>query len=57
MEGQNALFSDEITEIKENYEKYVNPDEFIRFLRFCADRLNKDEPVPAIWNAWKAQAH
>ena len=51
MEGQNTLSSDEITEIKENYEEYANPDEFIRFLRFCSDRLNKDEPVPAIWNA------
>lgn len=29
-------------------------EEFIRFLRFCADRLNKDEPVQAIWSAWKA---
>ena len=29
-------------------------EEFIRFLRFCADRLNRDEPVQAIWSAWKA---
>ena len=28
-------------------------DDFIEFLRFCADRLNKDEPVQAIWIAWK----
>lgn len=28
-------------------------DDFIEFLRFCADRLNKDEPVQAIWLAWK----
>ena len=28
-------------------------DDFIDFLRFCADRLNKDEPVQAIWLAWK----
>ena len=28
-------------------------DDFIKFLRFCADRLNKDEPVQAIWLAWK----
>ena len=28
-------------------------DEFIEFLRFCADRLNRDEPVQAIWTAWK----
>ena len=28
-------------------------DDFIEFLRFCPDRLNKDEPVQAIWLAWK----
>ena len=28
-------------------------DDFIEFLRFCSDRLNKDEPVQAIWLAWK----
>lgn len=29
-------------------------DDFIRFLRFCSDRLNKDEPVQAIWSAYQA---
>ena len=28
-------------------------DDFILFLLFCADRLNKDEPVQAIWSDWK----
>lgn len=56
MEGQNLVLAG-ITEIEKDYNKCNNQDEFICFLRFCADRLNKDEPVQAIWNAWKAQAH
>lgn len=28
-------------------------DKFIDFLLFCVDRLNRDEPVQAIWSAWK----
>ena len=31
-------------------------EDFIAFLRFCSDRLNKDEPVQAIWSAWKELA-
>lgn len=38
------------------YDKLNNEDEFIEFLHFCADRLNKDEPVQAIWLAWKEKA-
>ena len=30
-----------------------NENDFISFLRFCADRLNKDEPVQSIWNAYQ----
>lgn len=29
---------------------------FIRFLNFCVPRLNKDEPVQAIWNEWLRKA-
>lgn len=40
--------------IKEQLQIEAAPDDdFIEFLRFCADRLNKDEPVQAIWLAWK----
>ena len=27
-------------------------DEFIDFLLFCVDGLNRDEPVQAIWSDW-----
>ena len=29
---------------------------FIRFLNFCVLRLNRDEPVRAIWNEWMQKA-
>ena len=29
---------------------------FIRFLNFCVPRLNRDEPVRAIWNEWMRKA-
>lgn len=31
-------------------------ERFIRFLNFCVPRLNKDEPVQAIWNEWLRKA-
>lgn len=34
-------------------ERVDNENDFISFLRFCADRLNKDEPVQSIWNAYQ----
>ena len=55
-----SIVSKEITEdcmkptLKEQLHIDDEPDDdFIKFLRFCADRLNKDEPVQAIWLAWK----
>ena len=33
--------------------EHETDDDFIKFLRFCADRLIKDEPVQTIWLAWK----
>lgn len=35
-------------------ERVKDEDDFIYFLRFCVDRLNKDEPVQAIWSAYRA---
>lgn len=31
-------------------------DEFIDFLLFCVDGLNRGEPVQAIWSDWLALA-
>lgn len=36
------------------YQGVKDEDDFILFLRFCADRLNRDEPVQAIWSAYQA---
>ena len=50
-------FTENMTrEISAITESISGPDEekkFIAFLRFCLDRLGKDEPVQDIWRGWQ----
>ena len=32
----------------------LDDEEFTRFLRFCVERLSKDDTVQAIWSDWQA---
>ena len=47
---QNTINLDE--KFKELLEKVSDEDGLLRFLQFCILRLNKDEPVQAIWSEW-----
>ena len=33
-------------------EKAENPDEFLAFIAFCLERIDRDEQVRAIWLDW-----
>lgn len=39
-------------ELMEVVKRAEDREKFIRFLDFCVPRLNKDQPVLAIWNEW-----
>lgn len=39
-------------ELMEVVKRTEDREKFIRFLNFCVPRLNKDQPVLAIWNEW-----
>lgn len=49
--GKEAMM-DMNEELMEVMKKVKDKEKFIRFLNFCFPRLNKDEPVQAIWNEW-----
>lgn len=47
--GMNGDLIEVLMEVKDR-------ERFIRFLNFCVPRLNKDEPVQAIWSEWMRKA-
>lgn len=39
-------------ELRECMAQAEDQEEFLQFLTFCLERIDKDEPTQAIWHDW-----